>query len=495
MSDIISYLNEKCIKNISENIQKLVDDYYGQPEDLTGLILGVKTETDRLGRLIVENILTGLDQALRRSPERRADWSVKETRPRKLVTTLGEIQFQHTLYTNKHGESSCCLLDELIGLEAEQRMTDDAEAAILEEAVQTSYEKAGQAVHHTLCISRQTVMNKIHELSFPEEAVPEDKRKVDYLYIEADEDHVALQFQEKKGDLCRDENGRKSNCAIAKLVYIHEGLEKDAPGSQRRHLVNPHYIGGLYSREENGKLWESVYRYLETHYELSQVKKIYLSADGGKWIQGAYEKLPGIEMVLDEFHLSKYLLKMTGFLNDSSWDARQELVQSILTDNKEQFENTVKKILALIESESGERRIQGCAEYIRSNWKAAQLRLQRKKEIIGCSAEGHVSHLFSSRMSSRPMGWSRTGLDQMCHLRTYVKNGGNVLELVRYQHAVPEREELPQAAGMEGLSCAEVLRSEKNRHAQLGRNIEAIAASVSAEVSKQNWYRSWMGGY
>ena len=99
MSDIISYLNEKCIKNISENIQKLVDDYYGQPEDLTGLILGVKTETDRLGRLIVENILTGLDQALRRSPERRADWSVKETRPRKLVTTLERNSVSaYTLY-------------------------------------------------------------------------------------------------------------------------------------------------------------------------------------------------------------------------------------------------------------------------------------------------------------------------------------------------------------------------------------------------------------
>lgn len=29
-------------------------------------------------------------------------------------------------------------------------------------------------------------------------------------------------------ELYKDENGRKSNCAIAKLVYIHEGFEKDA---------------------------------------------------------------------------------------------------------------------------------------------------------------------------------------------------------------------------------------------------------------------------
>lgn len=29
-----------------------------------------------------------------------------------------------------------------------------------------------------------------------------------------------------------------------------------------------------------------------------------------------------------------------------------------------------------------------------------------KEGVIGCSAEGHVSHVLSSRMSSRPMGWS-----------------------------------------------------------------------------------------
>ncbi len=32
---------------------------------------------------------------------------------------------------------------------------------------------------------------------------------MDYLYIDADEDHYALQFQEKKGDLEVSENGRK----------------------------------------------------------------------------------------------------------------------------------------------------------------------------------------------------------------------------------------------------------------------------------------------
>jgi len=38
---------------------------------------------------------------------------------------------------------------------------------------------------------------------------------------------------------------------------------------------------------------------------------------------------------------------------------------------------------------------------------------------LGCSAEGHVSHVLSERMSSRPLGWSRQGAEQMARLRAF----------------------------------------------------------------------------
>ncbi len=49
---------------------------------------------------------------------------------------------------------------------------------------------------------------------------------------------------------------------------------------------------------------------------------------------------------------------------------------------------------------------------------------------MGCSAEGHVSHILSSRLSSRPLGWCETGVDQMARLRAFTANGGNVYELL-----------------------------------------------------------------
>nr|WP_294575870.1 UPF0236 family protein [uncultured Anaerostipes sp.] len=54
-----------------------------------------------------------------------------------------------------------------------------------------------------------------------------------------------------------------------------------------------------------------------------------------------------------------------------------------------------------------------------SNWTAAKMRLTNRKTVKGCNAEGHVSHVLSARMSSRPMGWSRTGADKMACVRAY----------------------------------------------------------------------------
>ena len=52
------------------------------------------------------------------------------------------------------------------------------------------------------------------------------------------------------------------------------------------------------------------------------------------------------------------------------------------------------------------------------------MRTYHSKVITGCSAESHVSHVLSDRLSSRPMGWSKTGADRMSKLRCYEKNYG-----------------------------------------------------------------------
>jgi len=59
---------------------------------------------------------------------------------------------------------------------------------------------------------------------------------------------------------------------------------------------------------------------------------------------------------------------------------------------------------------------------------------------IGCSAEGHVSHILSARLSSRPSSWSNVGADQMAKLRVYKLNGGNIYELMKETAAKEKKE-------------------------------------------------------
>lgn len=81
-----------------------------------------------------------------------------------------------------------------------------------------------------------------------------------------------------------------------------------------------------------------------------------------------------------------------------------------------------------------------------------------------------MSHVLSARMSSRPMGWSRAGADAMAKLRIYVKNGGDLWDLVAYQKAEePEPPEEPDV-----LSCQTMLSWEHKKPAREPRGASAL---------------------
>ena len=65
------------------------------------------------------------------------------------------------------------------------------------------------------------------------------------------------------------------------------------------------------------------------------------------------------------------------------------------------------------------------------------MRTFHNKTITGCSAESHVSHVLSDRLSSRPIGWSTVGADRMTKLRCYERNFGRagIINLVQYSRS------------------------------------------------------------
>lgn len=216
-----------------------------------------------------------------------------------------------------------------------------------------------------------------------------------------------------------------------------------------------------------------------------------MNADGGAWIKSGMRRIAGITYVLDEFHIEKYLTKLTSHMKDSREDAADELRAAIRSKTKKDFEEIIDRLEGCLENETGQKRISDAKEYILSNWMAAKLRLRHQDGVKGSSTEGHVSHVLSSRMSSRPMGWSITGATKMAKLRAYDLNGGDMLELVRYQ-----KRNLAKAVGAsyDVLSSTEIIQSEKNRHGQLGKYVESISHSMSLQNKKIVYFNSHIWG-
>lgn len=108
----------------------------------------------------------------------RPDWYIVRKGETTLMTSLGTLQYHKTLFRNKKTGEYEYFLDRVMGLEKYARMTEDAEERILDETVETSYEKGGSAVSISQEeVSRETVKNKLYALKFPKkENYPKEKK-------------------------------------------------------------------------------------------------------------------------------------------------------------------------------------------------------------------------------------------------------------------------------------------------------------------------------
>ena len=148
------------------------------------------------------------------------------------------------------------------------------------------------------------------------------------------------------------------------------------------------------------------------------------------------------------------------------------------------YDYAVCKLLTRIKNHCGgsEHAVEECQKYLVGNWEYIQ-RAFHDKHVLGCSAERHVSSVYSERMSSRPMGRSETGSDRMCKLRCFIRNYGRekVIDLVNYRR---ERElSVIAETGTDGM-IEDSQRKAKQREAQ--RYAEALHATLSEGSTVRN---------
>lgn len=446
----------------TEGVKKLEKVFTGYATDLTKvaeMVQGVTDSVIGLGLSMIAEEWESYDTQLHDRKELRPGWNVVRRDEVTKLTSLGEVRYKKTYFHNPQTGERCYLLDRLMGFSAGERLTEDAVARIYEEAADSSYRKGGMnASISGAAVSKETVMEKLHCLQFPKEEEGKDKKQAETLYIDADEDHVALQYLEKKGDT----KSTPRHTFMPKLVYVYEGMRAEG---DRHELVGVRYFGGgCEGTEGTQQLWKEVYDYIAGTYDEGVLERIYVNGDGAEWIKAGAKVHAKAKFVLDRYHMHKYIIAATSHLGDSAQNERSGIWRAINGKRKKEAAAVFERILGITQTETKKKAVEASRDYILGHWPAIMNGVRNRRDEIHCSAEGHISHIYADRMSSRPLGWSKTGADKMARLRVYKKNGGDMLELVRYQ-----KQELPRAAGMEEVICSaeEVLRSErKNRRVQ-----------------------------
>ena len=160
MINSIKYFEKECINRF----EKLENDFMKNPLQIAEYVTGLTQELHNLGLQMVKESLESMDEMLQESPIRKKHWVVESHTSKQLITSLGTVCFDKTLFTNKETGTSEYLLDRILGIARNERLTEDAEARMLEEAVQTSYRRGGEEISLTTEVSKQTVKNKVHQL-------------------------------------------------------------------------------------------------------------------------------------------------------------------------------------------------------------------------------------------------------------------------------------------------------------------------------------------
>lgn len=407
MDNIIQQISEKLTKKILEKA------YSGGICDIDLLSSSVLEDCKSAARDILEAIVSDLNIKIREDkPSRKARGLIlkEKNRERSLLTEIGRLNLPRDYYYDKKEEKYDYLLDRVIGLQGYERISAGVRAKLVSMATEVSYAKSAETVTGGQ-LSRQCVRECILKLGAIEKRPQsyEPKRKVKELHLFADEDHVHMQREGKT-------KGKKSR--MVPLVTVTEGVEEESKGRNRT-------INAMHFVDENfdtKALWKSVEGYIGASYDIESIEKIYIHADGGKWITNGLESFSNVTRVMDGFHLEKRLKEVSRKFPGSN--LRQRIKAAIERGDRKKLDMLMQEMYARSQDKKQIEYTTKLGRYLTENFEEIRNRL--KSDTVGSCTEGQVSHILSNRFSRNPMGWSEEGLGKLSKQRVYIKNKGKI---------------------------------------------------------------------
>ena len=382
MENIITEIAGKFISNLLEII--VAGGVLAQIEE--GFLRESKACAARLVGAYAEKVDAEIvsDRSARREAgyrvERRGD-------ERRIQTMLGEVSYRRTYFQKVSGGYEY-LADTVLGVDKRERVSSGLSLSLVRAAKDMSYAKSSFYLTDGT-ISRQTVMGKLRQ-SYSQKPIAGSRRQVAELHIDADEDHVTMV------------GGRKS---IVPLISIYEGIDKHGKRGACRNVFHISEYG-----KSSEALWEQALTEVESRYDLDGTR-IYLHGDGADWIKTGLEWFPGAIFVLDKHHKNKAITSMTAGLSPPGRVLFNTVIRRVLSSGDTvSFDRITAGVCESLPGRTD--KILQNAAYLKTHIAGISICAKDPSANNGGCTEPHVSHILSSRLSSRPMVWSKRTLKQ-----------------------------------------------------------------------------------
>lgn len=402
---------DKIITNlVQETVAKIMPTLF-EKFTFADIVSLTKDSLDALGRGLIETVCKAVDDIYEQQRPKGVHIRNK-SKSRTLLTTFGPVVLTRRLYRDVASDVRFFAVDNILKLPKHIRIEPNMQAQLIEKATRSSYRMAAQDG-----VSHQSVYNLVKKNAPKNSDVAlaqAEIKNVAQIYIEADEDHIHL-------------NNGKS--AEVKLVYVHEGRERK---NGRTQLISPKFFVDVSNQPE--RIWGRVADYVAKSFDVDNAA-VHLSGDGANWIKTGVGYFPNVKFHLDKFHVVKSITSATG----GKRQEKQLIFNAIKNNDFNAVEQTYFSLLQEKSTYSDRKRTIDSLRYIDNNFDEISF-----ADDNLCSAEGHVSHVLSARMSSQPMGWSIAGATRIANLRAFMYNGGNFTSLVKYTERQDRQEEKTQ---------------------------------------------------
>ncbi len=354
-------------------------------------------------------------------------YRLKNTGRESTITTLmGDVEYKRRYYKCIDEDGVIYygyLLDELIGINSKDKLSENMKETAVETALRASFRKSAPLIesHSPNNISHQTIWNEVQKAGEKAKRVEAERvkeylkgnikgeKEVPVLFEEKDGVHLSIQGEKKKKEI--------------KVSKVYEGWQKKTPGSKEYTTVNRFYTAGF---EEGNSFDTLVNSKIAERYDVDKIKNKIVNADGATWAKQEQEYDISIIQQLDPFHIHQAILRK---IRDKS---KAKKIRKYV--NKNNYEDVFIELEGLYDAEENEKEREKILElitYLSTNIEHLErytergLDLPKGIEYRGMGTlEGSQHNVICDRMKNRGMSWSIPGADNMAKLLCFKHSDG-----------------------------------------------------------------------